>query len=163
MQVVLTDYLEAILINLRACVHLNVPASASSTSTPSSGGGSAAAVEAAAADAGGTAAAAEEPAHAAGAADELFDPEDASECSDLDDFFSEAAACQGGQEGRQPAQQQQSWDVVSGEEGEGGQGLGEGWLRPTPSRPNSGVQQQQQRVRLWQAAFGWRAESTGRQ
>lgn len=118
MQVLLTDYLEAILTNLRACVHLNSPQSASSTSTPGSGGGSAAAVEAAAVDVGVTAAAAEEPAHAAGAADELFDPEDASECSDLDDFFSEAAACQVGPEGRQPAQQQQSWDVVRGEEWE---------------------------------------------
>ena len=103
-QVLLTDYLEAILANLRACVHLNAPGLAETAPTASSGGGGSghtAAWEAGAAGAGGP----EEESEG-----ELLDPEDASECSDLDEFFGGGAA--GG--GPQRQEEEQGWDAVRG-------------------------------------------------
>jgi hypothetical protein len=140
MQVVLTDYLPAILTNLRACVHLNA-AAGSSPPAACPGGGAAAGgalaptserqrdASGSAGDSGsggsdsGTGEAAA-PGQEEGRGQEqgqgkeeelLFDPEDASECSDLDDFFAEAAAGaqRQGQRGQQQQQLPESWDTVS--------------------------------------------------
>jgi hypothetical protein len=112
-QVMLTDYVDAILRNLRDCMHLNSGAASSGSSgrssdfveslAPANGQAAGAAVEAAAA-----LAEAEEAADAG-----EWDPEDASECGsdDFDALLSEAAGAAGNGSSGWQSPENASWDA----------------------------------------------------
>ena len=132
MQVFLTDYLDAVLTNLRACMHLNSAAGSASAngltmvtppisdSTAATAAGSVDAVgcsgeatgSAGLAYPGESEGAGEQEGEEEGFDPEAFDPEDASECSDLDGFLAEAAGVPQQAQQQEVQMQQNSWDVV---------------------------------------------------
>ena len=98
-RVVLTDYLPAVLRNLRDNVHLNAVPHAVPYAVLAPG------------EEGSAAAGAGED---AGPSGEAWDPEDASECSDLEEFFGAEGDEEGGGGGvRETPVAPKSWDVVS--------------------------------------------------